>query len=292
MIRAMIPPSDRRPLRPRAVSLDAGGVLLLPDPGRVRAALLSVLAAAVRTGSRAASGPNPQPRLLADERLLAAHYAGIAAFDRPAASPPVRTARYRAAYARALGFRGTALAAATAALAECFAEPGLWSMPAPGARAVVRLLARRGVPVVVVSNTEHGDAAALLARAGIWAEPRPVASGSASSGAGTPPVVDSTLVGVAKPDPAIFRIALETLGVGPEELVHVGDSAAADVAGAVAAGVGAFHLDPLDRCPDRGHPHLAGLAELLARLEPRPGSKTPSPAPPAGSPPSVSPGRG
>jgi FMN phosphatase YigB (HAD superfamily) len=42
-------------------------------------------------------------------------------------------------------------------------------------------------------------------------------------------VVDSALVGVAKPDPAIFRIALEQLAVKPGEACVVGDSYDRDI---------------------------------------------------------------
>jgi putative hydrolase of the HAD superfamily len=43
--------------------------------------------------------------------------------------------------------------------------------------------------------------------------------------------------GVAKPDPAIFRIALEQLGLPADQVVHVGDNLSADVGGAQAAGI-------------------------------------------------------
>ena len=45
--------------------------------------------------------------------------------------------------------------------------------------------------------------------------------------------------GVEKPDPEIYRIALQQAGCSPEQLLHVGDSLQNDVAGAVgAAGTG------------------------------------------------------
>jgi putative hydrolase of the HAD superfamily len=52
-------------------------------------------------------------------------------------------------------------------------------------------------------------------------------------------VVTSAEVGVAKPDPGIFAIALERLGAPRDGAVHVGDSLEVDVAGARAAGVDA-----------------------------------------------------
>jgi putative hydrolase of the HAD superfamily len=50
-------------------------------------------------------------------------------------------------------------------------------------------------------------------------------------------VVISAELGAAKPDPAIFRAALERLGAAAGDAVHVGDSVEHDVAGARAAGL-------------------------------------------------------
>ncbi len=50
-------------------------------------------------------------------------------------------------------------------------------------------------------------------------------------------VVTSAAVGAAKPDPAPFERALECLGLGPEEVVHLGDSPDLDLPGAAAAGI-------------------------------------------------------
>jgi FMN phosphatase YigB (HAD superfamily) len=43
--------------------------------------------------------------------------------------------------------------------------------------------------------------------------------------------------GVAKPDPAIFRAALDRAEVEPEDAIFVGDSVEFDMAGARAAGI-------------------------------------------------------
>ena len=50
-------------------------------------------------------------------------------------------------------------------------------------------------------------------------------------------VVDSERVGILKPDPRIFMMALDGLGVKPADAVFVGDSAARDMAGARALGM-------------------------------------------------------
>ena len=49
--------------------------------------------------------------------------------------------------------------------------------------------------------------------------------------------------GIEKPDPRLFRIALQESGCRPDELLHVGDSLEYDVAGAVNAGVQAVWLN-------------------------------------------------
>jgi putative hydrolase of the HAD superfamily len=79
---------------------------------------------------------------------------------------------------------------------------------------------------------------------------------------GLAPLLDgaaiSAEVGAAKPDPAIFERALELAGVAAGEALHVGDTAAADLAGARAAGIRALHLDRSGADPDA----LRSLAEL------------------------------
>jgi len=78
--------------------------------------------------------------------------------------------------------------------------------------------------------------------------------------------------GVAKPDPAIFQIALDNLGVGPERAWHVGDSLEADIAGARDAGLTAVWLNRngAARSPEHPEPHveIRSLTELLEYIEP------------------------
>ena len=106
-----------------------------------------------------------------------------------------------------------------------------------------------------VLETDSGEGAT----AGIGGIPSQVRSiGPAGSGEGAPEppsllhslglashfeeITYSAAVGVAKPNPLIFRYALERLGVEPAVAVHIGDSAKEDVEGALAAGVDAVLL--------------------------------------------------
>lgn len=50
-------------------------------------------------------------------------------------------------------------------------------------------------------------------------------------------IVDSAIVGIAKPDPAIYRLAADELGLPPTAILHVGDSWERDVVPAHAVGM-------------------------------------------------------
>lgn len=91
----------------------------------------------------------------------------------------------------------------------------------------------------------------------------------------------SGAVGLAKPDPALFRLALDRGDVAADEAVMVGDSVRADVEGARAAGLDAVLIArPRDaEADDHGHPaddvppdttiieSLAELPTLVARTK-------------------------
>ena len=75
--------------------------------------------------------------------------------------------------------------------------------------------------------------------------------------------------GIQKPDPALFRIALDEAGCTAGELVHVGDSLEIDVAGARNAGIGSVWLNRNgssarpDIVPDAGIASLRELSQIL-----------------------------
>jgi len=64
-----------------------------------------------------------------------------------------------------------------------------------------------------------------------------------SMGVELPLVIDSTEVGVEKPDPRIFQIALDRMGVSAADALYVGDLYEVDVVGARAAGLDVVLLD-------------------------------------------------
>lgn len=110
----------------------------------------------------------------------------------------------------------------------------------------VRELQQRGVPVMVVSNWDvglHGH----LRELGLDL-----------------PVVTSAEAGAPKPDPAVFRLAVERLGVRAEQTVHIGDSDA-DREGAERAGM-PFLPTPVSSAVNRLFPHRFSAWRLAAWL--------------------------
>jgi putative hydrolase of the HAD superfamily len=78
-------------------------------------------------------------------------------------------------------------------------------------------------------------------------------------------VVTSAEAGAAKPDPAVFRGALELAGAEPADAVHVGDSLDNDVEGARAVGLRAI-LVQRDGDPPAGVEAVRVLTELPSLL--------------------------
>ncbi|RAO48591.1 hypothetical protein GAR06_01452 [Micromonospora saelicesensis] len=79
--------------------------------------------------------------------------------------------------------------------------------------------------------------------------------------------VFSCEVGLAKPNPAIYRIAAERLGVAPAECVFVGDGADGELAGAAAVGMTVLRTtEHNDTDPSWGGRAFAALGDLPVLL--------------------------
>ncbi|HEY7064234.1 MAG TPA: HAD-IA family hydrolase [Chloroflexota bacterium] len=76
----------------------------------------------------------------------------------------------------------------------------------------------------------------------------------------------SGTTGIEKPDPRIFALALESLGVAPEEAAHVGDSVRHDVEGARRAGLTPVLIDRENAQPPGDYLRVADLTHLPAVL--------------------------
>jgi len=107
---------------------------------------------------------------------------------------------------------------------------GIWKVPVEGLEDTVGALRRRGLAVGIVSNSD-GRLERRLGEIGIRDH--------------FDFVIDSAVVGVSKPDPEIFRMALGRAGLGAADVVYVGDYYEVDVVGARAAGMAPVLFDPV-----------------------------------------------
>ena len=80
-------------------------------------------------------------------------------------------------------------------------------------------------------------------------------------------VFDSAIVGVEKPHPEIFQMALASAKVAAKEAVFVGDTNATDVGGAQLAGLHGVLIDRIDAYPHVEGPRIKLLPELDKVLE-------------------------
>lgn len=199
--------SNEAGLKYRAVLFDAGGTLLFLDYPR--------LAEVVQAGA----GAGPDAAALRGAAIPAARE-----LERDTGSEGERAARYLRALFRHAGLADGAWDAAQAALYAAHRERHLWSGGRSDTGAALARLRHAGVQLGVVSNSD-GRVAHALAEAGL-AQHFDV-------------IVDSRAAGVEKPDPRIFHLALDQLGVAPGDALYVGDVYEVDVVGARSAGLSA-----------------------------------------------------
>ena len=78
--------------------------------------------------------------------------------------------------------------------------------------------------------------------------------------------VISGIEGIEKPDPEIYRIAVERVGVAPDLSVHIGDSPKMDVEPAESVGMKTILLDRYNRYPETKGPRVRSLREVPSLL--------------------------
>jgi putative hydrolase of the HAD superfamily len=221
------------------VLLDVGGVLVVPNHelvGRV----------AREHGGR------PVPASLGR-----AHYEGVAAAERPGGFV---WDDYRRAVLATVGVPPDALDGAADALGTGMEARAavVWTTVLPWARTGLAALGATGASLAVVSNSD-GTVEDLLFQLGL-------AQVGPGPGQTVRAVVDSGAVGVEKPDPRIFEIALELIRARRERCVYVGDTVYADVDGATRAGIRPLHLDPVGWCRAVDHEHVADLSAVATLI--------------------------
>lgn len=219
-----------------AVLFDAGGIFVIPDPHVVSPLL------------RYYGGSDDL------DRYHRAHYAGMAAKSR-AESPESDWSVYNRAYVESVGVHVDDTDEASMVL-DRTRSAWLWRHALDDSVQALRALHDRRVPIGVVSNAT-GQIEAVLARSKVC---------QVGEGHGVPVriVVDSHVVGVAKPDPRIFDFGLAVLeGIDRSRVAYVGDSVTMDIGGARNAGLLPVLLDPYDDHDGADFLRVRSLLELV-----------------------------
>jgi HAD superfamily hydrolase (TIGR01509 family) len=155
------------------------------------------------------------------------------------------TLAYFGGMLEACGVPAAVVARSLEAFLARHAATGLWTRPVEGARAALDAARSLGLRLAVVSNSD-GRAERHLADCGVRE--------------GLEFVVDSQVVAVEKPDPRIFHIALERMGVAPAHALYVGDILCVDAAGSRAAGL---HFTLIDPFGDYGPADVASIPSMF-----------------------------
>jgi putative hydrolase of the HAD superfamily len=204
----------------RAVLFDAGNTLIHMDYAAIAAELarhgVTITPEALRRAEWAA-------RVRLDADLFApARGASTETVD--------TTARYTRYVLEEAGVGDPAIHEEVMAWRRGYNAPiGLWTVAEREAEAALQLVRERGLVAGVVSNS-NGTIRRILESLGLARH--------------LDFVLDSAEVGIEKPDPRFFALALARAGVAPDEAGYIGDFYSIDVIGARRAGIRAVLMDP------------------------------------------------
>jgi HAD superfamily hydrolase (TIGR01549 family) len=185
-------------------------------------------------------------------KLEHAEYAGRAAIDHHLMSEKSRdpNAAYEdffQAWMKAAGIPQQEFADISARFRVLHAEACMWRIVRPGTHEALERLRSAGFKLGIVSNAD-GRVAADAERLGL-AKFFDV-------------IIDSQVVGVEKPNPKIFQLALDALEVPPAEAMYAGDIYAIDMLGARAAGIAGKLIDQHAMYHWIEHPKIRHVGEL------------------------------
>ncbi len=185
-------------------------------------------------------------------RLEHAEYAGRAALDRHLMSEKSRdpNAAYEdffRAWMDAAGIPQKEFADISARFRALHEEANMWRIVREGTHDALERLKSAGFKLGIVSNAD-GRVAGDAKRLGL-AKFFDV-------------TIDSQVVGVEKPNPKLFQLALDALGVPAEEAMYAGDIYAIDMIGARAAGITGKLIDQHGMYHWIEHPKIRHVGEL------------------------------
>ena len=218
----------------RAILFDAGNTLLFLDFSRL-----------AREVGLAIGAPLTEAQLAAQARPAARALENGGSTDRE------RGSRYLESIFLLAGVAPERLETVRDTLLLMHRENHLWAGMQEGTADALDALAAAGYRLGVVSNSD-GRVEEALTAAGIRDR--------------FELVIDSQCVGVEKPDPRIFELALERLGLTAAEALYVGDIYEVDVVGARRAKMDVILVDPLGLHVGRDvrtAQSVAGVAEVI-----------------------------
>ena len=232
-------------LRPelQAVFLDVGNTLLREEPSR-----FEIYAQAARARGARVDAAGMRTLMGAAHRALPLRLDGAYRF-----SDPWFEAFIAHIFGRELGLGAAAVGEVTAELFERFEDARTFRVY-PGAEELLETCRRRGLILGVISN---------------WSARLPNVLRALDLERRIDLVLCSALEQLEKPDPTLFRAALERAGVPPEAALHAGDHPANDGYAARSLGIDAVlvdHAGALSPEQADGIPRVASLSELQGRI--------------------------
>jgi putative hydrolase of the HAD superfamily len=229
---------------PRAVLLDVGFTLTFCHGGRIAALALAYGVAVEPADIEAAENV---------VRREMARFVWAATREQEAERPSTAGPAFFQRMLECAGAVGAPQTVERAAVAiwKAHLVRNLWSRVGDGVEPALKRLRAAGIKLAVVSNSE-GTVQSMLTDVGL--------DGYFDA------IVDSWVVGVAKPDPRIFRLALDAIATAADDAVMVGDTITTDIVGAAAAGIRAVLIDPLDLNPTATTPRARDVAAFVDRL--------------------------
>ncbi len=233
------------PLKIRAVFFDAGNTLIYPR--------LDEIAAGLSTDGHPATVEDFHiAERIGKARLDEWLWPQIRKGQVPRQVDPYYWGEYLSALVARLKVPETARGETINRVVDRFKDITVWSKIFDDTAPFLQTLRQRGYYLGVISNS-IGTMEQQLVRVGLAEH--------------FDTVLDSAIVGVEKPHPEIFQIALGRAGVPASEAAFVGDTYATDVGGAQLAGLTGVLIDRIGAYPHADCPRIENLSDLGPILE-------------------------
>lgn len=133
-----------------------------------------------------------------------------------------------------------------------FEQFGLCAVAMPQAQELLTQLKNKGYQLGIISNGGHDTRLNILKGLGFTHY--------------FDEIISSSLVGVSKPNPEIFHLTANKLGVAPEHCVYIGDHPINDIQGASAAGMRAVWIEGFHPATQPIERKIQQLSELWQYL--------------------------